>query len=107
MSMNIRDLEEHRSTAHPTAPRVEANFDVMQKQWVVHCPYCHFHHRHGSEHGDADSAGLRSPHCEDGAPGKPDYYLIPGGPLNPCTVQEILRIDNRRRRALAKRSRVR
>lgn len=74
----IADLENEWQTRFPNTPRVRAYQTLDRKSWVIKCPYCPYHHHHGCD-GTPASAGLRSPHCSDGARGKPGYFLIPSG----------------------------
>lgn len=94
--MTIQELEHDRKTRYPLTARVDAYVSADESEWIIRCPYCQLLHRHGYD-GTFGSAGLRSPHCEDGARGKPGYYLIPVGTLSRRMENEMRRMDRRRR----------
>ncbi len=100
-TMTVQELEDDWATRHPQTTRVNAALSVDGKSWVIYCPYCMLHHHHGSD-GTIASAGLREPHCADGARGKPGYYLFPDGQLSKRMEYEIRRIDAKRQRRLTR-----
>lgn len=94
--LTIQELEHDHATRHPQTTRVDAYLTANEDQWLFKCPRCGLLHYHGYD-GTFASAGLRVPHCEDGAKGERGYYLIPAGTLSRRMENEMRRLDQKRR----------
>ncbi len=96
MSINNRTNEDGRLKAASRAPRVAAYLTRGGTYWVVTCPYCQLHHKHGAIDGSPANYSSRIPHCPSGTQRGLDYYLVPAGHLTDAMLAKFERMDRKR-----------
>ncbi len=96
MSIGNQNSEDGRLSTAPRAPRVAAYLTPERTYWVVTCPYCQLHHKHGAMDGSPASYSSRIPHCPSGTQRGPDYYLVPAGHVTDAMLAKFERMDRKR-----------